>query len=89
MTARFSDKRRRTQEQRLHRARQRAFVDRRSGDDRRERYSLDYFSDGGVERRHSRGDRRQAGERRNGWMRVTPWSSVLTKEEEDDAPDSG
>ena len=89
MTARFSDKRRRTQEQRLHRARQRAFVDRRSGDDRRQRYSLDYFSNGGDERRHSRGDRRRAGERRKGWVRVTPWSSVETQAEDDETPDSG
>ena len=84
MTARFSDKRRRRQEQRLHRARQRAYVDRRSGDDRRQRYSLDYFSKGGVERRLSRRDRRSGGERRKGWLRVTSWSSVQTKEDEEE-----
>jgi len=51
------------------------YVDRRSGEDRRQAYDLDYFGENGVERRKS-GDRRQAAERRNGCVRITRWSSV-------------
>lgn len=51
------------------------YLDRRSGDDRREAYDLDYFLGGGSERRSGE-ERRRRGERRNGWARVSPWSSV-------------
>lgn len=51
-------------------------IDRRSGEDKRKRYNLDYFTDGGEERRKGR-ERRQSGERRSGWMRVYKWCSVF------------
>ena len=50
----------------------RALVDRRSGEDKRKLYSLDYF----TERRRGR-ERRQTGERRNAWARVYKWCSVF------------
>jgi len=51
-------------------------MDRRERDDMREAYSLDYFEDGGRERR-SHLERRKSGERRADWMRVTKWRSVF------------
>ena len=39
------------------------YVDRRSGEDRRQIYDSDYFQNGGTERRHGK-ERRQHGERR-------------------------
>jgi len=51
-------------------------TDRRSGEDRRREHNLDYFSNGGVERR-SWQERRSQVERRRDWLRVTKWSSVL------------
>ena len=44
------------------------FVDRRSGEDRRQSYNLDNFSNGGSERRTS-DERRRDRERRAGWIR--------------------
>jgi hypothetical protein len=58
------------------------YLDRRSGEDRREIYNADYFENGGVERRSGK-DRRQESERRKGYVRVSKWSSVCP----DDAPD--
>ena len=54
----------------------RSVFDRRSGEDKRNRYNLDYFIDGGQERRNGN-ERRQTGERRRGWMRVYKWCSVF------------
>ena len=54
--------------------------DRRSGEDRKIAYDLDYFGDGGLERRTS-GDRRTAIERRENCQRVSQWSSVCPTEE--------
>lgn len=54
----------------------RSLVDRRSGEDKRRLYSLDYFTDGGEERRRGR-ERRQSGERRSAWVRVYKWCSVF------------
>ena len=54
----------------------RSLVDRRSGEDKRDRYNLDYFTDGGEERRKGK-ERRQAEERRSGWARVYKWCSVF------------
>ena len=51
------------------------YLDRRGGEDRREKYSLYYFSEGGVERRISK-ERRINFERRKGYARVSTWSSV-------------
>ena len=54
-------------------------IDRRSGEDRRRVYDLDYFSNGGVERRNWR-ERRSLIERRMGWLRVDKWFSVSKKD---------
>jgi len=54
----------------------RACVDRRSDNDRRREYDLDYFTQGGSERR-KKNDRRKQYERRTGWKRVRAWCSVL------------
>ena len=51
------------------------YVDRRSGEDRRQAYDSDYFEEGGLERRMA-ADRRQQGERRDRCIRVSRWSSV-------------
>lgn len=51
------------------------YVDRRSGEERRETYDSDYFEAEGVERRRH-GDRRQLAERRSSCTRVSRWSSV-------------
>jgi hypothetical protein len=51
------------------------YLDRRSGDDRREKHSLNYFDDGGLERRTHR-ERRESEERRAGYTRIGPWTSV-------------
>jgi hypothetical protein len=55
------------------------YLDRRSGEDRRQAYDLEYFSEGGRERRSRKG-RRQTKERREGCVRVSDWSSVCPKE---------
>jgi hypothetical protein len=55
--------------------RRRSTIDRRSQNDRRKVHNLDYFSNGGAERRSWK-ERRVQGERRKGWVRVTEWSSV-------------
>jgi len=54
----------------------RSLFDRRSGDDNRKLYNLDYFIDGGKERRKGK-ERRRSGERRSGWARVYNWCSVF------------
>lgn len=54
--------------------------DRRSGEDRRLAYDLDYFLDGGEERRSSQ-ERRGSRERRGSCLRVSQWSSVCPPEE--------
>ncbi len=51
------------------------YLDRRAGEDRRQTYSLYYFSEGGVERRDA-GERRINYERRRGYARVSTWASV-------------
>jgi hypothetical protein len=51
------------------------YIDRRSGEERRQAYDLDYFGKNGLERR-KKDDRRQSAERRDGCIRVTDWSSV-------------
>jgi len=50
-------------------------IDRRSEDDKRRVYDLNYFLDGGVERRSGR-ERRGIGERRVGWVKADDWKSV-------------
>jgi hypothetical protein len=56
----------------------RSDMDRRSGEDRRRAYDLDYFSNGGAERRYWK-ERRSNVERRVDWTRVSKWSSVSLK----------
>jgi hypothetical protein len=51
------------------------YLDRRSGDDRREYYDLDFFEQGGIERRTAIEPRKQ-GERRDRCIKVSQWSSV-------------
>ena len=51
------------------------YIDRRSGDDRRQVYDSDYFETNGKERRTWR-ERRQQDERRSVYFRITKWSSV-------------
>ena len=51
------------------------YLDRRSGEDNRLRYSLSYFSEGGKERRVFK-ERRKEMERRKGYVRIGPWTSV-------------
>jgi hypothetical protein len=59
-------------------------IDRRSGTDRRRLYDLDYFTEGGVERRKFK-PRRSLLERRDGWLRVSEWRSVFVTETEEEA----
>ena len=49
--------------------------DRRSGSDRRKVYDLDYFMNGGVERRAFK-ERRSGSERRAQWKMISEWSSI-------------
>ncbi len=53
------------------------YVDRRSGEDRRQVYDSDYFQNGGLEKRSGK-KRRQHYERRKECTRVSEWSSVCT-----------
>jgi hypothetical protein len=53
----------------------RAFSERRSGKDRRRIFSLHHFFYNGPERRVLQ-DRRSQEERRDGWVRISKWSSV-------------
>ena len=55
------------------------YLDRRSGEDRREAYNADYFEDGGEERRKGK-ERRKGGERRNRCVKVSKWTSVCPDE---------
>ena len=51
------------------------YIDRRSGEDRRQVYDADYFQNGGKERRSGK-ERRQQKERRKSYIRVSEWSSI-------------
>ena len=57
-------------------ANKRCGIDRRSTGERRRQNNLDYFLNGGVERRSAR-ERRSRVERRVGWVRLTEWSSLF------------
>ncbi len=65
----------------------RSRVDRRSGEERRRTYDLNYFLNGGLERRDpDGGDRRfRLDERRDGWVRISQWSSVYVGDGQFDA----
>jgi hypothetical protein len=58
-----------------------SFLDRRSGKDRRTAVNLNYFLNGGIERR-VRKERRRQSERRADWIRVSEWHSVFPWETE-------
>lgn len=58
--------------------RSQSLIDRRSDEDRRDLYSIEYFDQGNPERR-SYSDRRGNGERRKGYIRVGQWTSVSLK----------
>jgi len=65
-------------------------IDRRSGKDRRSIVNLNYFLDGGPERRFGK-ERRFEEERRADWSRVSKWYSVFpweTKKELGTHPES-
>ena len=51
------------------------YLDRRSGEDRREGYELGFFAQGGIERRKGM-EARQKDERRNQYVQISRWSSV-------------
>ena len=57
------------------------YVDRRSGEDRRQVYDFDYWEGRGKERRISK-DRRQQKERRNRCVNVSEWSSVCPNDKD-------
>ena len=57
----------------------RSYVDRRSGEDKRKSYNLDYFLAGGSERRRG-SDRRRGNERRFNWLKVSQWYSVYIED---------
>lgn len=52
-------------------------LDRRSLENRRKAYSLNYFLKSGKERRLWKERRKQLLELRKGWVRVTDWTSAL------------
>ncbi|MGD9310244.1 MAG: hypothetical protein PVG51_13950 [Desulfosarcina sp.] len=56
------------------------YLDRRSGDDRRNTYDLEHFTEGGLERRNEK-ERRDKKERRKDCVKVSKWSSVCPKDE--------
>jgi hypothetical protein len=57
------------------------YMDRRSGDDRRQVYSIDYFANNGLERRQSI-DRRSQEERRDDCVSISKWTSVCASEDD-------
>jgi hypothetical protein len=57
------------------------YIDRRSGEDRRQVYDSDYFENGGVERRDVK-ERRQNSERRRDFTRISKWSSICAANKE-------
>ena len=58
------------------------YVDRRSGEDRRQVYDTDYWDSRGIERRSAK-DRRQPKERRDSYVKVSKWSSVCINDKAD------
>lgn len=59
------------------------FRDRRSGDDRRMLHHLEYFNDGGIDRRAGL-ERRDNKERRTNCVRVSEWSSACPDYEDEE-----
>jgi len=58
------------------------YVDRRSGEDRRQVYDSGYWESVGIERRSAK-DKRQQKERRDNWVKVSKWSSVCSEDKAD------
>jgi len=58
------------------------YIDRRSGEDRRQVYDSVYWESGGVEKRSAK-DRRQPKERRVSYVKVSKWSSVCIEDTTD------
>ena len=58
------------------------YLDRRSGEDRRQVYDCTYWESGGIQRRSAKG-RRQPKERRDSFVRVSKWSSVCIEDKAD------
>ena len=54
----------------------RRFPERRTGKDRRRFFNIRRFFHNGPERRKASHDRRMQKERREGWIRISKWSSV-------------
>ncbi len=54
----------------------RSFVDRRGSEDRRQVYNIHVVDQLGLDRRKPSSERRSTSELRQGWKRVTQWSSV-------------
>jgi hypothetical protein len=76
------EKERGAQKSSFKRQRQRdPYLDRRSGEDRRNVYSLDYFLKGNRDRRSGM-ERRLNIERRTGCIRINEWSSICPDEDE-------
>ena len=65
----------------MQRVLKRAGADRRTGQDQRQVYDIEYFQRGGIERRH-RAERRASRELRKGWVLITPWSSVFLRHDQ-------
>ncbi len=51
-------------------------VDRRRLENQRKTYSMDYFSNDGIERREMQDRRKQQLDRRKSWVKVSQWNSV-------------
>ncbi|MFZ7128479.1 MAG: hypothetical protein ACOWWM_20180 [Desulfobacterales bacterium] len=58
---------------------QREFIERRTGRERRRSFSIGRFRYSGPDRRR-RDERRSPLERRDGWIRVSKWSSAPLRE---------
>jgi hypothetical protein len=58
------------------------YVDRRSGENRRQVYDFDFWESGGIESRSAK-ERRQQKERRDSYVRVSEWSSVCIEDNAD------
>jgi hypothetical protein len=56
--------------------RARSLLERRSGEDRRAAYDLNYFNQDGSERRKNK-ERRVNTEKRKGWLRISKWGSIF------------
>ena len=54
----------------------RSVRDRRSGEDRRTTYDLNYFFKGGIERRKMQKRRRQRVDRRKKWVMIDTYASI-------------